>query len=88
MGPRRRRSPVALFWGVVSYTCTYLAVAAILSNVLSDSLPRVYSAARNTSITVSSPEVRGVELSFEGTGRDEASVGGTVVGELYGWPAP
>jgi hypothetical protein len=88
VGPRRRRSPVALFWGVVSYTCAYLAVAAVLSNVLSDSLPRVYSVARNTSITVSSPEVRGVELSFEGTGRDEASVGGTVVGELYGSAAP
>jgi hypothetical protein len=88
VGPRRRRSPIALFWGVVSYTCAFLAIAAILSNVLSDSLPRVYSVARNTSITVSSPEIRGVELSFEGSGRDEASVGGTVSGELYGRAAP
>ena len=84
LGPRRQRSAVARFWFVVSFTCAYLAVVMIASNVLSDRLPRVQTVSRNTSMTVSSPQIRGVELALEATGPENGTLTGTLSGELYG----
>jgi hypothetical protein len=84
LGPRRGRTAVGVFWTVVVFTFAYVLVAMIAGNLLHNSLPTVYRVSRNTSLTVSSPEIRGIEMFLDAKGRDEDRLNGTLTGDLYG----
>jgi hypothetical protein len=84
VGPRRGRSVLALFWTEVAFTCLYLVLAMIATGALVSALPRVHVVSRTTSMTVSLPEIRGVELTLEGRGPSDDDIHGTLTGELYG----
>jgi hypothetical protein len=84
VGPRLGRTAAGAFWPLVYFTFAYVVLALIVSGVLLNVLPRVYVVTRNTTMTVSSPEIRGVELFLDGRGRDEAHFAGTLTGDLYG----
>jgi hypothetical protein len=88
VGPKRRRSVLRLFWTAVIFTCAYVIVATLAGAALLEAAPRVHTVSRNTSMTVSSPEIRGIELSLEGSGPHEDEINGTVMGELYGANGP
>jgi hypothetical protein len=89
VGPIRRRSVLRLFWTAVAFTCVYVIVATLAGAALVEqAAPRVHTVSRNTSMTVSSPEVRGIELSLEGSGPHADEINGTVTGELYGANGP
>jgi hypothetical protein len=88
VGPRRRRSALRAFWTVLVFTCAYVIVATLAGTALMEAAPREHIVTRQTSMTVSSPEIRGVELSLEGSGPHDGEIGGTVTGELYGAAGP
>jgi len=83
LGPRGR--PVVVhFWTLVVYTFAYLLAATVGGSLLSNALPKVHRTSRNTTMTLSSPEIRGVEMFLDGKGRDEQHLAGMLTGEMYG----
>ena len=84
LAPRRTGSTLRLFWLVVVFTFAFVLASMIVGGILLNMLPANHRVSRNVSMRVSQPEIRGVDLYLEGSGRDVQRLGGSVTGELYG----
>ena len=83
LGRRKGASPLRPFWTVVAYTCLFVFLSVPLAGVFQVTLPNVHTAALYSSMTVSSPQVQGVELYLKGRGPDQHSLRYTLTGDLY-----
>ena len=83
LGQRNGASPLRPFWTVVAYTCLFVFLSIPLAALVYEALPTVHTAALYSAMTVSSPEIHGVELYLKGRGPDEHSMRHTLTGDLY-----
>src|SRR5688572_28517646 len=83
LGQRKGASPLRPFWTVVAYTCLFVFLSVPLAGVVYATLPRVHTATLYNSMTVSSPQIHGVELFLRGRGPDQHTMRHTLTGDLY-----
>ena len=83
LGRRKGASPLRPFWTVVAYTCLFVFLSVPLAGVVHATLPKVHTAALYSSMTVSSPDIHGVEVYLKGRGPDQHSMRYTLTGDLY-----